>query len=483
MKFKTTIISSALALAAFMPAGADAKSYKRGVAESNFTFIAQMQAIEPGVSWFYNWGPGLNGNLADQQVLEFIPMCWNGGWNEGRIRDYVKAHPETKYLLGFNEPNFTNQANMTPQAAAERWPALRALADELGLKVVAPAMNYSPNPPYQSPTAWFDEFVALVGEDAFDFLAIHSYGGTGVMKDLATTFHNRYHKPVWVTEFCYWPGESQNTYVAPETQIAQMIDAVQWLEKTDWIYRYAWFMATGNSSASSGPNYGLILSGRGEEPRKLSNQGLVYVNMPDFDPEVYNQPNEFIPVQNFINSSGVQMTANADKSLDFPLEFSVFNAGAYADYQFELTGESATALVIRAGGYGEPTRFNPTLTVCMVNDDETEGEQIATPLTITNLPNDNETFIDIAIPINLAPGRHRIRLKDNASWSPSGIVISGIKLMTPSSVETISGESALTADVYTVEGVCVRKGADAAAPLEGLPAGLYIVNGKKLLKK
>ena len=34
---------------------------------------------------------------------------------------------------------------MTPQAAAAKWPELKAMADELGMKLVAPAMNTSPN--------------------------------------------------------------------------------------------------------------------------------------------------------------------------------------------------------------------------------------------------------------------------------------------------------------------------------------------------
>ena len=98
---------------------------------------------------------------------------------------------------------------MTPQEAAEKWPELKALADELGAKIVAPAMNTSPTLTYQSPTKWFDEFVAIVGLDSFDYLAVHSYGGTEAMKNIATSFHDRYGKDVWVTEFCLWPDRRQ----------------------------------------------------------------------------------------------------------------------------------------------------------------------------------------------------------------------------------------------------------------------------------
>ena len=246
-------------LAAVILAGAmslQAKSPKRGLSEDTFQYKAQLAAVAPGVSWYYNWGPSVGRYLAGETEMEFVPMCWNGNYDAGAIRAYVGAHPEVKYLLGFNEPNFTKQANMTPAEAAAKWTEVQALADELGLQLVAPALNYSPNPPYQSPTQWMDEFVAIVGKDAFDYTAIHSYGGFGVMKDLATTFHERYGKPVWVTEFCLWPNEGDpNSYVAPDSQIAAMMQSVEWLEKTEWIYRYAWFKAIGNSSSGKGPNY------------------------------------------------------------------------------------------------------------------------------------------------------------------------------------------------------------------------------------
>ena len=123
---------AAFAVTAF---NADAKSFKRGVSGNNFALQEEFDVLIPGVSWFYNWGNTPNSNIADvpgEETIEFIPMCWNANYNADGIREYCKAHPETKYLLGFNEPNFKAQANMTPEVAAEKWPAVKALADELG---------------------------------------------------------------------------------------------------------------------------------------------------------------------------------------------------------------------------------------------------------------------------------------------------------------------------------------------------------------
>lgn len=481
MKPITYIISAALVAGTL---GMSAKSPKRGLSENQFQFKAQLEAVAPGVSWYYNWGPSVGRYLANETQMEFVPMCWNDNYDADAIRTYVADHPEVKYLLGFNEPNFTNQANMTPAAAAAKWSDVMALAKELNLKLVAPALNYSPNPPYQSPTQWMDEFVALVGNDAFDYLAVHSYGGFGVMKELATTFHDRYGKDVWVTEFCLWPNEGDpNSYVAPDSQIASMIQSVEWLEKTDWIFRYAWFKAIGDSSSDKGPNYGLLISGKGETPRELSEQGKVYINLPDFNPEVYNPVNTLISSNNFISQNGILLGSNNDTVIDSPIEITRFNAGAWADYQFDVTEGGEYNLTLRVSGQGEPVRFDPTIGVFSVSGNEEEAE--LSPAQKLTLPGDNETYVEVTYPMTLAAGNLTLRIKDTTSSNPSGIRISSLKLSAVggSGVNDIdAGNSDKPVDVYSVQGHLLRRGVSLSNALEDLPRGIYIVDGKKILK-
>ncbi len=51
-----------------------------------------------------------------------------------------------------------------------------------------------------------------------------------------------------------------------------------------------------------------------------------------------------------------------------------------------------------------------------------------------------------------------------------------------SGVEAVAAEMGGVVDVYTLQGVKVRAGVEAAEALEGLPNGLYIVGGKKVVK-
>ncbi len=479
-KYKIVVISALLAAA--LPAAA--KSPKRGLSENEFQFKAQMAALAPGVSWFYNWGPEMGRYLANETAIEYVPMCWNGYYDADKIRAWAQAHPECGYLLGFNEPNFTNKADMTPQAAAAKWPEVRALAKELGLKVVAPALNTSPNPPYQDPTKWMDEFVALVGEDAFDYTAVHSYGGFEALKNIATTFHDRYGKDVWVTEFCFWPEEGNpNSYVAPDTQIASMMQSVEWLEKTPWIFRYAWFKAVGNSDAPKGPNYGLLISAKAEVERELSDQGKVYVNMGTFDPEVYNQVNTVVAASAYIGQTGCLMGASNDAANPSPIEITRFNAGATLDYQFDVPREGDYTLRLSVGGFGEPTRFDPSVGVYAVNADGTDGQELASMKNIT-LPNSDTDYAPVDFALRLTAGKQTLRLKDTAPYSPSGIRIATLLLSDGSLPE--AGVAAVESDgadgpvdVYTLQGVRVRQGAPRSTATRGLAPGLYLVGGEK----
>ena len=91
-------------------------------------------------------------------------------------------------------------------------------------------------------------------------------------------------------------------------------------------------------------------------------------------------------------------------------------------------------------------------------------------------------YRQLLLPVTLQAGRQRLRLVDANSYSPSGIRISEIMLGSQVGVAEIGGSATAVVAVYSIDGLCVRRAADAMSPLEGLPAGLYIVNGKKILK-
>lgn len=480
MKISHLLLISALLASSSV---CEARSAKRGVC-AKFTYAAEIELLEPGVSWWYNWanipGRGNKGEVEEyNSTMDFVPMCWNGNYSPDNIRNYCKAHPEVKYILGFNEPNFKAQANMTPTQAAEQWPAVQALAKELGLKIVAPALNYSPDAPYYQPTQWMDEFVKLVGLDAFDYTAIHNYGGLGVMQTLGNQFYQKYGKPVWVTEFCYWPNETG--YVAPETQISSMVETVEWLEKTPWIYRYAWFMEYGNSNNSSKPNYDLVEFDK--QNVSLTKQGIMYVNLWDYNPEFYHPLDAWVAASDYHNRSLAMIGMGSNPTSPKPLEVSQFISGATIDYQFDVPQAGDYNLELTVSGVGRPSRFNPQLSIVAVNADGSNGNVLSAKRELT-LSGADDVYTNETFAVTLPAGKQTIRIKDEAPYQPSGLRISALKLTSVAGIDGIPvDKSEAPVDVYTTLGVKVRSNVNPASATTGLPAGVYIVGSKKVLVK
>ena len=476
---------------------ADAKSFKRGVSENGFGLREEFDALMPGVSWFYNWGNLPNANIADvpgEETIEFIPMCWNANYNADGIREYCKAHPETKYLLGFNEPNFKAQANMTPETAAAAWPAVKALADELGLELVGPAVNYSPDGPENDPFTWYANFVNLVGIDAFDYIALHCYsGGTSGMQDMIDRFYGLYGKKIWLTEFSMG-GDGGINVGSPEAQISSMVQQLEYLEKSDKVFRYSWFIAKGTTTRS--PYIGLIVPKNGYGERELTEVGKVYVYMTDFDETVYHGVDDVVSATEYISSQSLVLGSNADSQNPGELEITQFNSGAYADYQFDIPSAGEYTLTLRVSGQGEPTRFDPTIAIYSVDEN---GEQLATLAEATQfaLSGDDAVFGNVAFKLQLQAGKQRIRIADTNPFQPSGMHISSLSFKEGfggvESVVANSGEFtcavdggilhvygaavALRGEVYDLNGRLVASGAfdGNMMPVDGLAGGMYIL--------
>ena len=246
------------------------KSAKRGVA-FNFSQAEDLPLLTDAISWDYNWANDQNSLAAtwmDEERVEYCPMCWSNNYNADRIRTYVQAHPSTKYLLGYNEPNLTDQANMTPVQAAAQWGEIVALAKELNLKLVSPAMNYGTLSGYSDPIKWLDEFFAQPGVDIndIDVISIHCYmASPQALKDYVARFY-KYNKPIWMTEFCAW---EEYAIHSEEDQINYMCQVLNYMEQDAKIERYE-----SRLIAASGRLDGL-------SPAKRLASGFGYVTGPD----------------------------------------------------------------------------------------------------------------------------------------------------------------------------------------------------------
>ncbi len=257
---------------------ASTKSFKRGVAY-DFANGQDLNAVSPGVSWWYNWSLKPNANLpANAQSsasMDFVPMLWNGNFVDADVISYLRANPAIKYLLVLNEPNLVDQANMTPAAAAALWPRYEAIAAATGVKLVGPAMNWGTLAGYSDPVVWLDAFYAAFRasnnrDPQIDYLAFHwyDYGLADQLNRLT-----KYGKPFWVTEFANWHSQTDGAQIDTLAgQEAQMADMVSTCETRTDVFRYAWF--TGRISPDA--HFDSLLAGTGA----LTDLGSQYLAQP-----------------------------------------------------------------------------------------------------------------------------------------------------------------------------------------------------------
>lgn len=315
------------------------KSAKRGVS-FDFKQAEDLPLLSPSCSWAYNWGNTQNAQAAlwfDSNDMDFCPMAWNNTYNADAIRQYVQAHPKTKYLLGFNEPNLKDQCNMTPAEAAAHWGEVVALANELHVKLVSPAMNYGTLDGYSDPVKWLDEFFAQPGVSMADIdaIAVHCYmSSPSAVRNYIEMFR-KYGKPVWLTEFCAWdpvPG-------SVESQMDYMCTVLNYLEQEPLVERYAWFMPRTSSPVDKAPYMQLLTH---TSPVELTDLGVLFTRFSSFDKKAYLPIVGGVGAHQYVGVS----TDNISLRVDSERKPYIFNIqeGVWADYQVSVAQQSTLKL-------------------------------------------------------------------------------------------------------------------------------------------
>lgn len=368
------------------------KSVKRGVAFS-FGYVEDLPLLSSAISWNYNWGPdqeSLQALWMDDEKIEFCPMAWGRNFNENRIRTFVNAHPSVKYLLAFNEPNLTDQARMTPSEAAALWPNVKQLADELGLKIVSPAMNYGTLSGYSDPIKWLDEFFSLVPLSDIDAISVHCYmANPEALKNYVKMFE-KYGKPIWMTEFCAWEDYAIHSQ---EDQMKYMCEVVNFMETSNLVERYAWFIPR----AKEGYPYMQLITQA--VPGELTDAGKLYCGLSSFDKTVWlNVSNEMLLYAKdyvAINDDAVQVRPSTDGD---GLMLNVISEGQQVEYQI-YNSESTKQISLR---YASLTDAMIVLSL--------DGKDIGV-FTLPAGDNSMQSWTTTMLPVSVKAGKHTLQVQ------------------------------------------------------------------------
>jgi hypothetical protein len=157
-------------------------------------------------------------------------------WGKGDVAAAIKAIASAGYttVLGFNEPNKSDQANMTVAEAIALWPALTSNPD---IRVGSPAVS-------DDGRAWLEDFMTQVKAQGLrvDFIAMHWYGwnaGSCVAGQLegAVNWASKWGLPVWITEL----GCMGSSNPDEKTVLDFFAAALPMLQKKPLVERYAWY--------------------------------------------------------------------------------------------------------------------------------------------------------------------------------------------------------------------------------------------------
>jgi hypothetical protein len=229
-----------------------------------------------------------NGNMeAFQQASslpsQFVPMIF-GANDVNSLSDPAKL-ANTNVLLGFNEPDYWAQANMTVTEALDLWPQLIATGKRLGSPGVSTSEAVGPG-------TWLDGFMKGAAARGYtvDFIAVHYYTtntDVGAFKSYLEAVHNAYGKPIWVTEWSLADWEHLDRFSFADNS-KFMADAMQMMDDLDFVERHAWF---GTYEGLDGPSSTNLFAADGT----LTQAGATFMQLTHTDPATANAANQSGP--------------------------------------------------------------------------------------------------------------------------------------------------------------------------------------------
>ena len=344
------IASDGLAQVQIVNCDAPVQSRKRGLAVNTLS-PADFQVLAPGVSWFYDWGVN-NWTVPSGVAMSYIPMVWNGSSGfQTALTSYLAAGNRPWRVFTLNEPNFTTQANMTPESSAATFEQVKAICDPYKIPVIGPHMAigtpanqsitaYDPiensNVTYTYQEPYLDAFQYYCGTNEPVGMSTHSYGGYGEITWITGTMRTDFPtQTVWLTEF-----NPSSIGTSASTVLANLIPSVDYCERTPWIEGYSWFM----SRITGDTNDSILATSSGV----LTPAGQAYVQMPVHQTNIYYripgrlQAERYVVMTNMnivpttdTNGLADMTSAAAGSSLDYQIQ--VDTAGSYP-LHFRVTG-------------------------------------------------------------------------------------------------------------------------------------------------
>jgi hypothetical protein len=330
-----------------LPCNAPVQSAKRGLAaegdqgNSQPLVQADFAALSPGISWWYDWGYSPSpGQVDTNGFMQYLPMDWGGGTQDiNGVLDWLENnHPAA--VLAINEPSLSGQADLTPAQTATDIQNLQSAAGDF--TVVAPQMALGT--PYDGGTwqQYLTEVFDHLGTNTPAATGLHCYADFATLTNAFTTMTNiTGGLPVWITEF------SDRNASSLTNQMAYMIQAVDWMERTPGVAHYAWYK---DRNSKDNPYSDILSATNG----LLTALGNVYVNLPIHDPTLYYTIPGQLQAARYAAMNAVALQPTTDTNGLF--EVGQIASGSWLDYNLDVPTNGIYTLSVRVGGVS-PAQF------------------------------------------------------------------------------------------------------------------------------
>lgn len=197
-----------------------------------------------GTAWGYDWARNDKDGLAEHKF--YAPMQHREGWpNLGTLHkkrhDWNNDH-KMNVLLGFNEPDRPDQANMGVNKAVELWPRLM----DLDIPLVSPACSLG------GEWSWLNSWNNQISNKGYrcEYAGAHWYSGpssTNLLNYIDTVQSATGGKPVWLTEFSVVDWSNGNGDWSEETNYNFILEFLWRAEAKNNLRKYAIFIFSGGA--------------------------------------------------------------------------------------------------------------------------------------------------------------------------------------------------------------------------------------------
>ncbi|KAJ7018407.1 glycosyl hydrolase catalytic core-domain-containing protein [Mycena alexandri] len=174
------------------------------------TTFAPVIGGKPKITWYHHWEFG---------SVPQMPAKNEFKWDQWSSRKSDMAKKTPKHLLGFNEPDISSQANMSPASAADVWMQEIHPWAAKGVKLGSPAVAWNLD--------WTASFLSELKKRG---------GHVDFVTKFVSTAHSRFGYQVWVTEL----GVTSASKAQQQTKDF-MMSAFSWMDSTGYVDRASWF--------------------------------------------------------------------------------------------------------------------------------------------------------------------------------------------------------------------------------------------------